>query len=454
LIAVTAVGTAQPERGADGQWRQREQQALDELGRTSFARGTRTFLISAFLAMIVLVPLIEIVTDYRTTNARRQAMIAAHAPPSTIPGRRPHVLDVFALVASPQAFVRARWWDQWKHLLPSGQVLRGYANGLVNESSVGKVIRPWVQWVLTGWLKIGSQQVIYGNDGYLFMRDGVSYVLDPGFLEPAQLERRAEVVDAPDPRPAIYQLNEELKSLGTVLVLLPLPEKAVVHPSALARGERINAPVQNPSWNAFTADLRRHGVLFLDLAGKMYDADRSGAVQFTPGDTHWTPAGVELVASELSAVLKSQPGVNSAPARSYGRRDSVITTRNDLVYLLNLPPSRAEDFGLFTPKMVHQVIDAGGAVWRPDSSSGILLIGDSFVEAYSVGMWGGLSEQVSYFLQRSVDRRGAHEPRPLDVREQLGASLAEVRNNAKRRRIIVWEFAMRKLAVGDWPLLK
>ena len=86
-------------------------------------------------------------------------------------------------------------------------------------------------------------------------------------------------------------------------------------------------------------------------------------------------------------------------------------------------------------------------------------MGDSFLEFLSNAEGGrqyagGLAEQVSYLLQRPVAREASHKFGKFDSREPLGITLAAVRANAPRRKIVVWQFAMRKLAVGDWPLLK
>jgi hypothetical protein len=436
--------------------RPREEQALVELGTTRFARGTRLLLIGVFLAIIATVPLFESIADYRSNIQTRKTMLASGGPLSLMPGRRPRFFNVFGLFPSVGDVFAARGPRQWKRLLPTPKALRAFEDDLLLKSAFGKQVRPWAQWMLTRWLGTGSQKVLYGSDRWLYYSDGVQYVVGDGFLDSSQLARRANEGFDPDPRPAIIQLHNELKALGITLVVLPVPDKAVVRPASLSRSQSFDRPVQNASWDAFAADLRRHGVLFLDLAQAMFDAERGGAPQFIRGDSHWSAAGIDVAAKALAQLLTSQTGAALIYPKRYERRGGQVDHVNDLVILLDLPSSRANAFGLHEVVPVQQVIDSAGQPWHPDSASGILLIGDSFLEAFSTGpapVAAGLAEQVSYYLQQSVDRTAGHVFDALYVRQPLGASLGELRQRTRGRKVIVMEFAMRTLAVANWPVL-
>ena len=130
----------------------------------------------------------------------------------------------------------------------------------------------------------------------------------------------------------------------------------------------------------------------------------------------------------------------------------------DLVNLLSL--SSLRQHSLFpTRSSVGGVYTLAGARWQPDVASDILLIGDSFLEIYSseqdgrVAAGAGLAEQLSYHLQRPVDRIAKHTGE-YGVREALGDSIAQLRQQAKGRKVIIWQFAVRKLAFDDWPLMQ
>ncbi len=78
--------------------------------------------------------------------------------------------------------------------------------------------------------------------------------------------------------------------------------------------------------------------------------------------------------------------------------------------------------------------------------------------------WGeaaGLSEQLSYILQRPIDRivqndRGAHATRAALQRElrdaDAGDSAVPAADRLTGKRVVIWQFAARELAFGDWRI--
>src|SRR5437764_5051678 len=158
----------------------------------------------------------------------------------------------------------------------------------------------------------------------------------------------------------------------------------------------------------------------------MFDADREGREQFLRRDSHWSSAGIDVGARALSDLLGAQPAVAGAPPHVFQRRNIRSAYTNDLVKVLNLPAQRAEQFGLHETHIVTQVLEETGEHWRSDPSSSILFIGDSFLGHFSTGegatLAGGLAEQVSYYLQRTVDREENHlTAGPFGARELLGS---------------------------------
>lgn len=87
----------------------------------------------------------------------------------------------------------------------------------------------------------------------------------------------------------------------------------------------------------------------------------------------------------------------------------------------------------------------------------MLLLGDSFTNIFSLGTmgWGeaaGLAEQLSYELQRPVDRFVQNDAGAYATRERLAQALREDPQRLDRVRVVVWQFAARELAFGDWRL--
>ncbi len=413
--------------------------------RPGIPAGVRDALVIAFLLTIVSVPLID------GSNRLR-------ADPST------GWFDTTGTLRSWRQIVATRRDVMTWIRLTNPWRLRESEDTLTHRSSVGTLVRPWIQWFLTRWLGTGSEEVSVGRDGWLFYRTTVKYVTGPGFLDPEQLSRRsADSADGgvqPDPRKAIVQFRDILKTIGVSLVVLPIPEKATIRPrsfSPLGRPDTLRT--QNASWETFSADLRQNGIRLLDLGPLMYKEENEGNEQFLRNDTHWSPSGVDIAARALAAYL-NEAGVPAGPPTRYSRQPIDFVRGGDLVELLNLPPSRRD--ALFPPHLLtaQQVLTSSGSRWQRDPSSDILLIGDSFLEIYShdepdsdVPPAGLAEQQLSYYLQRPIDRIASHRWGPFGAREALGDTIQRVRLRARGRKIIVWEFASRYLAVGNWKLM-
>jgi alginate O-acetyltransferase complex protein AlgJ len=118
---------------------------------------------------------------------------------------------------------------------------------------------------------------------------------------------------------------------------------------------------------------------------------------------------------------------------------------------------------------IEPVRAAGAASWRPEPEAEVLLLGDSFSNVYSsreaftnrvAGReyhWGedaGLAEQLSFFLQRPVDRiarnaGGSHATR-RDLARSIAREAERGRDRLRQVRVVIYQFAVRELASGDW----
>ncbi|HEX3597987.1 MAG TPA: hypothetical protein VHU80_22915, partial [Polyangiaceae bacterium] len=116
-----------------------------------------------------------------------------------------------------------------------------------------------------------------------------------------------------------------------------------------------------------------------------------------------------------------------------------------------------DDQSFFLPQKltVHQVENAEGEAWEPDESSDVLLLGDSFTNVFSLDAmgWGeaaGLAPQLSLALHRGIDVIAQNDSGAFATRRALSRSLGGEEDRLKGKRVVVWEFASRELAVGDW----
>ena len=336
------------------------------------------------------------------------------------------------------------------------------------ESSwMRQALRPRVQAVLSGALGVGNEQVYLGSAGWLYFRASVDYLTGPAFLDAAVLERRAmggEVwspAPHPDPLPAIEGWAGRLSERGIDLILVPTPVKPSIRPQGLAGevpGSR--SAIQNPDYSRFLESVRAAGVEVYDPTADLLALASEEAPVYLRADTHWRPVAVERVAAGLAAAIEAwseRQQIDLAGARRAYRLQSVtISNRGDLLDLLGLPPTQR----LVSEEEVtiRRVVDARRRLWRPDPESAILLLGDSFSNVFSMPElgWGegaGLAEQLSFRLGAPIDKLAVNAGGAFGARQRLVAELAEGRDRLAGKRLVIWQFAQRELAVGDWKLL-
>ena len=158
------------------------------------------------------------------------------------------------------------------------------------------------------------------------------------------------------------------------------------------------------------------------------------------------------VRPETSALVSP----SSRQAGLYRRREAVVRGVGDTAEMLALPSRQS----WLDPQTVsvRMVSDRAGRRWRASRDSQVLLLGDSFSNVYSdpaLG-WGasaGLAEQLSYHLQRPVDKLAVNAGGALQTRLQLQRSLLAGDDRLSGKSIVVYQFATRELSHGDWRVL-
>lgn len=428
----------------------REQVALVEVGRTNVTPEVARALVAWFLAMLALLPLVE------WWGGRGVDPAAAGAWSHL--GRLPGEMAARVGALGPDA-------GRWPSLVAANRAalsaFTSFENALEDDSPVGRLLRPWTQAALSGWLGAGNERAYVGRDGWLYFRPDVEYVTGPGFLDARQMDRRRrstaefETPPEPDPRPAILRFRRDLSTRGIALVLVPTPVKPTVHPERLAGDGAAGAPVQNASFAALMADLTREGVLVFDPAPMLADAARAGGPQYLATDTHWRPESMTRVAAALAAFLRERVPLPEVPAAGYRAEPREARHTGDIAAMLDLPPGQ----DLFAPERVDLgfVLDAEGNPWRPARGADVLVLGDSFSNIYALPSmgWGesaGLVEQLALELQRPVDRIVQNDQAAVATRVALARDLAQDASRLRTTRVVVWQFATRELAFGDWRI--
>jgi len=435
----------------------REEIAEREIGHTDISRGTARLLIVAFVLMLATPPIAQLAYEL----CLEPQAAADRMPPSS--------LQFFArLPIVANAYGAANGGSIRKLLVANSQLLRNideYEHQLEERSLLTRLFLGPTREVLAKYGGAGSDQAEIGRDGWLFFRPDIEYVTGPGFLEPHVLSHRASSGSQqaaplqPDPRLAIIQFHQQLAARGIRLIILPTPGKPSIYPEQLSRRADGNSvPLQNRSFERFKQEMLEAGVLVFDAATVLAEAKRDSANPplFLRTDTHWTPAGVQIVAKRLREFIDRESPLPKKEPVDYHPRPVDVTSLGDIAVMLRLPSNQS----LFPRETatIRQIELPDQQMWQPDASGDVLLLGDSFTNIYSLAdlNWGsaaGLAEQLSFQLQRPVDRLAQNDGGAYAVRQSLIQELARGHDRLAGKQIVIWQFAARELASGDWKLL-
>jgi alginate O-acetyltransferase complex protein AlgJ len=345
--------------------------------------------------------------------------------------------------------------DFWR-LLPTPESTRAAEKALEERSSIAAALRPRLQAFLYGAVGAGNEQAVPAPGGWLFFRKDLDYLNGKPFLNPAVLSGRARTDSiAPDPLSAIVEFDRQLAARGIRLLVVPIPVKPCIEAHRFdPSGGQTKKPRHNASYADWLTALKARGVSVFDPTPLLHErAQRTGEPQFLRTDTHWTPEAMEAVAEAVART--AQPLTTVAKAALPPEGSAQITAHGDTVALLGLPKSQS----LIPPQTVtiHRVLP-NGSPWKPNREADVLLLGDSFSNIYSLGAmgWGdsaGFTEHLSAHLGRPVDALLRNSDGAFATRQMLQKELASGSDRLQGKTLVIWEFATRELAFGNWKSL-
>ena len=420
----------------------REEEAELALKHSLYTPGARSLLIALFLLTIISVPAIQFAVELR--SARPSGGVATFDLYKAYPA--------WANIRAARSPV-----DLWR-LLPRAADLKAAEKQLETESVVSAWLLPRVQAVLTGKLEAGNEQVYLGRDGWLFYRPDVDYITGPPFLDPSQLRRRAHVGRVqPDPVKAIVDFRNQLSARGIDLIVMPVPMKPGIDTERLSPRTDPTAPLYNSSFLEFKSRLENAGANVFDPRPLLIQRKTAlnNAPLYLATDTHWRPETMEFVAENLATLISSFSS-SSKPSAPLQIAEKEVTGLGDIARMLRLPPTqtiyRSEKV------LIHEVSSAN-TPWRPTKEADILLLGDSFSNIFSLEAlgWGesaGFAEHLSRALGGvPLDCILRNSDAAFATREMLSRDLARGHDRLAGKKLVIWEFAARELAFGDWKLL-
>lgn len=421
----------------------REEEAELALKNSQFTGGARWLLIGLFLVIILSVPAIQFAYEIRAPRTE---------------GR----LGTFNIYKAYPAWKKIRAVrtprDLWR-LLPRAAELKAAEKELETESVVCEWLLPRVQLLLSTKLGAGNEQVYLGRDRWLFYRPDVDYVTGPPFLDARIAAHRANAAAVqPDPIKAIVDFRDQLAARGIDLLLLPVPPKTSIEGDRLSFQARAEEILENESFSEFKRQLAAAKARVFDPAPLLMDrkAGSNDLPQYLEQDTHWRPEAMEFVAQRLAwFVTGVEPKGATGPLAIVSVQ---ISGRGDIARMLKLS---SQDQNIDTPQTVpiRQVMERDNP-WRSSRDAQILLLGDSFANIFSLAAlgWGesaGLAEHLSAALEgRPIDTILRNSDAAFATREILSRELARGRDRLAGKKLVIWQFAARELAFGDWKLLE
>lgn len=434
--------TAENRFGLQGSLPQREAEALIALNSTQIAPGSRALLFVGFLMILFL----DIFASFWGMESKGTA--EADSSASTFFSENPPE----AVVRDPSGALKDLWG--W---IPSPAALRRVGRALEDRSFAAATLRPRLQRFLFESFGIGNEQVEPAPGGWLFFRRDLDYLNGRPFLDAEVQRARARSSGvATDSVAAIADFHSQLASRGIRLLVLPVPVKPCIEAHRLRPAEKSPGGLfQNVSYAAWLGALESSGVSVLDPGPLLQErAQRTGEPQFLRTDTHWTPEAMEAVAGAVA--LRVNQSLPSTESETPAIRTAQVTAHGDTVALLGLPREQTS----IQPQTVtvHQNVP-NGDLWRPDPRAEVLLLGDSFSNIYSMGAmgWGegaGFAEHLSANLGRPVDVIVRNSDGAFATRQMLQKELASGNDRLAGKKWVVWEFALRELALGDWKALR
>ncbi|MCJ8329103.1 MAG: hypothetical protein HRT89_18575 [Lentisphaeria bacterium] len=458
----------------------REEIAEIEVGNTEISQSQKLYTIISFLLLIIIVPLIQLGSEMKNKETIESLSL------------RHDIKKSISMIKekAPDDCIVDKTFEANRVMLKG---IGAYEGRLEDASFLSEMIGP-VQELMTGVFNVGNEKAFTGVDKWLYYKPGVQYLTGRGFLEHKQLRKSWRGSDSqPDPVFAILDFQRQLAKRNIQLLIMPAPVKAMIHPEKYTSRYDGKSVLQNPSYTQFLAELKdpalfldkriadyrelirnpdftsykavlerlvkerellkKQAIIIYDPSELMLKLKEQGPV-FLETDTHWTATAMAAVAEDLTKFLIDK-GLVKTGYNTYKKTAMPVSNLGDVAGMLKLPEAK----GYYKKQSQEiQQITFADKLWRPDKESPVLFLGDSFSNIYSLGAmnWGesaGFAEHLSAGLKQSIDAITQNDAGSNATRKILSRELNKGRDRLAGKTIVIWEFAARELAVGDWQIL-
>jgi hypothetical protein len=352
----------------------------------------------------------------------------------------------------------------FRRILVGSDYLRPYEKEMEKSSIFANAVRPWmlaVNYAVFG--DLGSKG-IPGEDGWLFYRPDVEYLVKPYVL--GQASRSVDPNDAPITESiidTIVSFKNQLSSRGIGLLFVIMPTKPSIYPDLLNPSVPSGASGIMTHSLRMIRDLRAASVETVDLFAAFARERQNDAVAaeslYLRTDTHFKYRGVRTTARVIAERVRQYSWFTEG-AVEYVVDTVTVPRKGDIAEMIGLPQKIMPRFPrLFEPEQtrcmqVYRLLrDETGAVadrtlYKDDyARSSILVLGDSFSRMYQTdsprgaGWIAHLALELGQPVASLVNDGGASTL----VREVL----ARKPNLLRNKKLVVWEVVERDFRFGE-----
>jgi hypothetical protein len=292
--------------------------------------------------------------------------------------------------------------------------------------------------------------VVQGKDGWLFLREELEHLGSKAFYGEGVVENsRATKLEFADPLPAIVDFNRQLNDRGIDLVFALVPPKALIYNDKLPGNVSMETISElDRVYVDFYAKLSEQGVHVLDLI-PFFRAAKEKEQLYCKTDTHFSGAGLRLVAGELSTEIRKKDWYAGITKKAYAKEQQELSIHGDL--------SVMEKSDVKEKLALEFVTDAAtGKAELADQDSPVLLLGDSHTLVFSAGgdlhsRGAGLFDQLSADLEFPVDLIGVRGSGATPSRIKLYQRSRKEALFLEKKKIVLWCLSARELTgSGGW----
>jgi hypothetical protein len=294
--------------------------------------------------------------------------------------------------------------------------------------------------------------VVVGEQGWLYLPAELRHLTVGDFWgDSAAAVSRATRPDAVDPLPAILDFKRQLGDAGVVLIVVPIPPKALIYPEGLglAYPEDDVLPRWETSHETFYALLREHGVNVLDLTPLfLAERDRADGLLYCQQDTHWSGRATKLAADAIADAIATVGVELPETGTRYHVRERDVEIAGDLWTMLPDGVEKPEK-----ETITLRFVGTGDADHptpvEPNPSSPVVLLGDSHNLVFHSGgdmlaAGAGLPDQLAERLGRPVDliavRGSGATPARINLMRRSRSNPAYL----EEKQVVVWVFTARE----------